>query len=405
MCFFDATYDLIYAVRLLNRLILCAVCRSVSKALNRTSSPHKQHKIRGVNLGSLFIVEPWMSSATWKSMGCGDAKSEWDCVASLGQEKADTVFQKYWNTFITADDFDKMKDYGLNTVRIPIGHWFVEETIIPDEKWPKGGMRYLDKVAELAASRNISVIIDLHGGPGVQVPNNAFTGHTTDDTRFYTLANYARAYTFLRNITERIHTHTCYSSTFMLEVLNEPESNHDTLVSNFYPNAYSTIRSVEADLKIPKSHALTVQMMDSTWGAGNPRRNMPKGAHGLGFDNHRYLTYSNVPVTKKDYMNASCSDTFPSPVGKKSLVVGEWSLAIKQEKEWSDEFSPLNEKNHDWYTRWWAAQVRAYEKQKGWVFWSWKTELGGDWRWSYQAAVEAGIIPKDFGKLEELAKC
>jgi aryl-phospho-beta-D-glucosidase BglC (GH1 family) len=191
----------------------------------------------------------------------------------------------------------------------------------------------------------------------------------------------------------------------MLEVLNEPEQNHDSLVSTYYPQAYSTVRGVESDLKVPKPKALTIQMMDSTWGAGNPRQNMPQDAHDLAFDNHRYLTYSNVPATKNDYLGASCSDTFPSSDNNKPLIIGEWSLAIKQEKEWSDEFSPIKEENHEWYTRWWAAQVRAYEKEKGWVFWSWKTELGGDWRWSYQAAVEAGIIPKDFGKVEELAKC
>jgi aryl-phospho-beta-D-glucosidase BglC (GH1 family) len=136
-------------------------------------------KIRGVNLGSLFIVEPWMSSNTWKSMGCGDTKSEWDCVVSLGQEKANAAFQKHWNTFITADDFDKMKSYGINTVRIPVGHWFVEETITSDEHWPRGGMTYLDKVADLAAARDIGVIVDLHGAPGVQVADNAFTGHVS----------------------------------------------------------------------------------------------------------------------------------------------------------------------------------------------------------------------------------
>jgi aryl-phospho-beta-D-glucosidase BglC (GH1 family) len=139
------------------------------------------HKIRGVNLGSLFIVEPWMSSNTWKSMGCDDTKSEWDCVVSLGQEKANAAFQNHWNTFITADDFDKMKSYGINTVRIPVGHWFVEETIIAGENWPRGGMQYLDKVAGLAASRDIDVIIDLHGAPGVQVANNAFTGHVSSN--------------------------------------------------------------------------------------------------------------------------------------------------------------------------------------------------------------------------------
>ncbi|KAJ8106858.1 hypothetical protein OPT61_g9262 [Boeremia exigua] len=116
------------------------------------------HKIRGVNLGSLFIIEPWMSSNTWKSMGCGDTKSEWDCVASLGQEQADAIFQKHWSTFITSNDFDKMRAYGLNTVRIPIGHWVVEDTVAPDEHWPRGGMPYLDTIVGLAASRNISAM-------------------------------------------------------------------------------------------------------------------------------------------------------------------------------------------------------------------------------------------------------
>lgn len=148
-------------------------------AVSTTLAALPEHKIRGVNIGSLFIVEPWMSSATWESIGCGSAKSEWDCVASLGQERADAAFQRHWDTFVGADDFDKMKKYGLNTVRIPVGHWFVEETIVPGEKWPREGMKYLDKIVGLAASRNIGVIIDLHGAPGVQVPNNAFTGHVS----------------------------------------------------------------------------------------------------------------------------------------------------------------------------------------------------------------------------------
>lgn len=148
-------------------------------AASTTLAALPEHKIRGVNLGSLFIVEPWMSGGTWKYMGCGDAASEWDCVAALGQDKANEAFQNHWDTFITADDFDKMVEYGLNTVRIPIGHWFVEETIVQGENWPRGGMKYLDKVAGIAASKNISIILDLHGAPGVQVAANAFTGHVS----------------------------------------------------------------------------------------------------------------------------------------------------------------------------------------------------------------------------------
>lgn len=158
-------------------------------------------------------------------------------------------------------------------------------------------------------------------------------------------------------------------STVMLEVLNEPEHNHDTLITEYYPKAYQTIREVEADLKVPDEKKLTIQMMDSTWGAGNPRASLPTDATNLAFDNHRYLTYSSTPATKDDYLRTSCNDTFPSNDNNKPLIIGEWSLAIKQEKEWSDEFDPTKEENHDWYRQWWAAQVQAYEKEEGWIFW------------------------------------
>jgi len=191
----------------------------------------------------------------------------------------------------------------------------------------------------------------------------------------------------------------------MLEVLNEPEHDHTSLITDYYPKAYSSIRAVESDLKISADKSLTIQMMDSTWGAGNPRQNLTQDATDLAFDNHRYLTYSSTPATKDDYLHASCTDSFPSADNNKPLVIGEWSLAIKQEVEWSDEMSPVKEENHAWYRQWWAAQVAAYERESGWVFWSWKAELGGDWRWSYEGAVEAGIIPKDFGDIKGMAKC
>lgn len=48
-------------------------------------------KIRGVNLGSLFVFEPWMATPQWNSMGCGAYASEFDCVMGLGQGRANEV--------------------------------------------------------------------------------------------------------------------------------------------------------------------------------------------------------------------------------------------------------------------------------------------------------------------------
>jgi len=77
-------------------------------------------KIRGVNLGSSFIIEKWMAYGEWNDMGCGDYEAEWECVQGIGQDAANKAFKKHWQTWITQDDISKMISYGLNTIRVSI---------------------------------------------------------------------------------------------------------------------------------------------------------------------------------------------------------------------------------------------------------------------------------------------
>ena len=133
-------------------------------------------KIRGVNLGSLFIIEPWMSNTTWINMGCGTSASEFDCVKLLGQEKANTVWAQHWDTFITQDDIQQMRSYGLNTIRVPVGYWMREDIVDrTSEYFPEGGLTYLERLCGWASDAGLFIIIDLHGAPGAQALN-AFTG-------------------------------------------------------------------------------------------------------------------------------------------------------------------------------------------------------------------------------------
>jgi aryl-phospho-beta-D-glucosidase BglC (GH1 family) len=124
--------------------------------------PSSGGKIRGVNLGSLFIFEPWIGTNTWKSMGCTDSgyNSEFDCMTKLGQDQGDSVFQNHWKTWVTAADFDEMAGYGLNTVRIPLGYWMDESLVYQDsEHFPKGGVDVLKTVCGWAAAKGFYVIL------------------------------------------------------------------------------------------------------------------------------------------------------------------------------------------------------------------------------------------------------
>lgn len=126
-------------------------------------------KVRGVNLGAYFIVENWMANTVFSGFGC-NTKSEFDCVSSLNdQAKADADFQGHWKSWITADDFKKMVSYGLNTVRIPVGYWFLESIVDQSEHFPRGGEKFLDQAVQWAKDAGLYVIIELHGAPGAQV--------------------------------------------------------------------------------------------------------------------------------------------------------------------------------------------------------------------------------------------
>lgn len=117
-------------------------------------------KIRGVNLGSLFVVEPWLCESEWSTMGCGGLQSEWDCVKKLGQDQADKAFASHWGRWITEDDFDDMKSYGLNAVRIPLGFWMDESLVKQGEYYPKGGEEHLLKVCDMASSKGFYIILE-----------------------------------------------------------------------------------------------------------------------------------------------------------------------------------------------------------------------------------------------------
>lgn len=120
-------------------------------------------KIRGVNLGNLFVYEPWLDSANWTAMGCTDSgyNSEFDCMSLLGQSAGDTTFHSHWTTWVTESDFADMISYGLNAVRIPLGYWMNETLVFTDsEHFPRGGFDVLKTVCGWASDKGMYIILE-----------------------------------------------------------------------------------------------------------------------------------------------------------------------------------------------------------------------------------------------------
>ncbi|KAK0512328.1 hypothetical protein JMJ35_005456 [Cladonia borealis] len=372
-------------------------------------------KIRGVNLGSQFIVEPWMASNEWNEMGCGSTKSEFDCVSQLGQANANSAWAEHWSTWTTKDDITEMQSYGLNTIRIPVGYWIREDLVYSNsEHFPQGGLQYLEQICGWASDAGMYIIIDLHGAPGAQVAGNPDTGQLAPSPGFYIEYQYERAYEFLEWMTNIIHTNNNYRNVGMLEVVNEPEQGQDSdtnsMRQQYYPTAWQRIRAAEDALEIAGQNRLHIQMMNAKWGSGDPNQYLTNDTFAA-YDDHRYLKWSddnsiNDPGTGQTlaaYLKESCID---DRSGNWPTVVGEFSLSVADNLQYQPDFTP--DSNVAWYQKWFAAQIIAYEKQEGWIFWSWKADwIGGvnDWRWSYQAAVAAGAIPEDLNHALESNPC
>lgn len=67
--------------------------------------------------------------------------SEWSLSNSLGREKTNAAFQSHWQNWFTQGDVDMIKSYGLNTIRIPLPFWIIEQLVdTATEPYAQGGL-------------------------------------------------------------------------------------------------------------------------------------------------------------------------------------------------------------------------------------------------------------------------
>ena len=116
-------------------------------------------RIKGLNLGGWLVLEKWMTPELFHKT---KAEDEYHLLKSLGMKKNE-MLKNHRDTFITFDDFKWIRDYGIDTVRLPIGYWaFKAEEPYVDAK------EYIDKTFKWAEELGLKVVIDVHAAPGCQ---------------------------------------------------------------------------------------------------------------------------------------------------------------------------------------------------------------------------------------------
>lgn len=396
---------------------------AASVPLSKRSSlwDYQNDKVRGVNLGGWFVLEPYITPSLFEPFGSNIPVDEYHYCQTLGKDEASDRLQKHWLTWYTEDDFEAISAAGLNTVRIPIGHWaFVT---VDGEPYVQGQQKYLDLALQWARNHNLKVWIDLHTAPGSQ--NGFDNSGLRDQIQYQQDANIAATLTALQNIFNKYGGDEYKDVVSGIELLNEPLGTVSDMnqLENFYQWAYKNMRSVLTNNVIIHDAFQPFNYYDSFMQADG-------GYYNVVLDHHHYQVFSGGELSRDINAHLSVACGWGSSAATESHwnVCGEFSAALTDCAVWlngvgrgarwlGDYDNSPNFGLCDMYVnpdnwtsdhktnvrKYIEAQLDAFEHTGGWIFWNWKCEDAIDWDMS--RLIDVGVFPQPLDSRQYPGQC
>ncbi|KAF3170116.1 exo-1,3-beta-glucanase [Orbilia oligospora] len=374
------------------------------------------NKVRGVNIGGWLVLEPWISPSLWdrwKANPSAGPVDEYNLCRVLGKTACQAHLKKHWDTWITQNDFNLIKSYGLNTVRIPIGYWAF--TLNPGDPYVQGQVAYLDRAIVWARAAGLKVWIDLHGAPGSQ--NGFDNSGLRDRIGFLQGSTAAQLLAVIQKVASKYSQSQYRDTVVLIEVLNEPMGPKLdwSKLRQFTYDGWAIVRRAGPTWVAYSDAFLPLSKWNGLLAPSNKAL----------VDKHRYQVFSEGEVSRSYWQqfDSACSARWDFKGSNKYVVVGEWSAAMTDCARWlngwnrgarydgtfqsSRAYGTCNGKGDadrmtqtqkDDLRRFVEAQLDSYETTNGWIFWTWKTEPGNrSDDWSYSKLVARGIMPKPPG--------
>ena len=330
----------------------------------------ESNKIRGVNIGSYFVLEPYITpSLFYQFIGLNNivVSDSYNFCKYLGPKEANRQLTYHWDNWINFEKLNTLKSYGINTIRIPIADWM----FIPYEVYNitennircfDNSLLYLDKLFNYCDKLDLNIILDLHAMKDSQngfdnsgLTKNIITKKKNNILHFehwnhrsadwigdynlelkkYNNINYDNINYSLTVIHEILTKYIHKKSFWALEPVNEPwEFTPLNELKTFYKNVYDMfkLKSKNFNNKVLIFHD---SFRPSEWTNAYFLEKDGKPKIKIYLDTHQYMAWGE-PIPFNDYIEGA--KKWEQPYSVFDIIVGEFSLATDNCLMWLNGF-------------------------------------------------------------------
>ncbi|KAE9406818.1 glycoside hydrolase [Gymnopus androsaceus JB14] len=402
---------------------------SWTPALN-TSWDFENDRIYGVNLGGLFVIEPFITPAFFEKYPT--AVDEWTLSEAMAADTSPggglSQLEDHYNTFIVEQDIAQIAGAGLNWIRLPIPYWAIE--VWPGEPFlAKTSWKYILRILGWARKYGLRVNLDLHTAPGSQNGYNhsGKLGQVDFLNGVMGIANAQRMLNYIRIITEFITQEEYLPVVPVFGIINEPlltTIGQDQL-SAFYLEAHDMIRGITG---LGEGHGPFISIHDGFIGVDSWADFLP-GSDRIMLDTHPYFAFdggsNDSPIATGTGTDAggvwpsqACNAWGPSMnISREDFgvtIAGEFSCGYNDCGLYVEGVNGTTSYGGDcsfWQdSSSWNETVKAglmefalasMDANQNWFFWTW--QIGNSSAsnrvesplWSYKLGLENGWIPTD----------
>ncbi len=329
------------------------------------SSSNQEVKLRGVNAGGLFVTEDYMTNRPSPSHPSGAIQYEDDVdmmnqlESQYGDEKTQQITSKWQDNYWTEQDFENVKNMGMNVIRLPFAYYNLidyanyDPSSTSEVTLRDGAFDKLDSFIDQAGQHGLYVILDLHGAFGSQSGQENSGDKTTDPKLFKDDSEGQRDRALTNSLWEKVAEHYQGNSTVAgYDLLNEPKNYQDgsgrtdSQVFDYYDQLINTIRGKDSD------HII---FLESTWEPSD----MPNPADKGWTDNnivYQYHFYAWDPDNSsadaiRNFYNGKVDEiseanyNVPAYIGEFSIPQNSYAPTSD---DWQNVLSTFNKNDYSW---------------------------------------------------------